>query len=323
MSGWLQSMHAIPTQRLADPETARRYPLPVAAGADWQHEGGSWRVRLPLPDLAPGTLLVPSLAFPDAAPAGSTTSFQFTLDANGDHWSLQRVPGDRATPPGRKASQVSTHIDCFRIHRSLSAVTLSLELTAPAPPQRYLLAVSARAFTVAAPPMPEHCAAMADAPPPRSQLVAPPEIAQRICSPTCVSIVLGAWKRPHEPLDLAAECLDPVTGMYGVWPLAIQAAARRGSIGAVECFADWHEPLTVLARGIPLVTSIRFAEGELPDTPLPETSGHLVVVYAAGPDLVQVADPAAPPDEVLRSYPAGPFSEAWLRHRGAAYILPP
>ena len=38
---------------------------------------------------------------------------------------------------------------------------------------------------------------------------------------------------------------------------------------------------------------------------------------------VQVCDPAAEPGEVLRSYPADAFSRAWLRHRGAAYILPP
>jgi hypothetical protein len=161
------------------------------------------------------------------------------------------------------------------------------------------------------------------APPTRSQQAAPAEIAMRICSPTCVSMVLHLWQRPHDWLALTEECRDPATGTYGVWPLAVAAAARRGSVGAVEVFDDWTEPLRILDLGMPLIASIRFGAGELPGSPLPGTNGHLVVVYGAGPELIRVCDPAAAPDAVLRSYPAEAFSAAWLRHRGAAYILPP
>jgi hypothetical protein len=125
-------------------------------------------------------------------------------------------------------------------------------------------------------------------------------------------------------LGIVEECRDPATGMYGVWPLAIAAGARRGSMGAVEAFSNWDAPLAVLARGIPLVTSIRFEKDVLPDAPLPRTGGHLVVVFAAGPERIGVNDPAAPdPASVTRSYPAAAFTEAWLGHRGAAYIILP
>src|SRR5690606_29697808 len=104
---------------------------------------------------------------------------------------------------------------------------------------------------------------------------------------------------------------------------ALAAAARHGSLGAVEAFDDWEAPLAVLAAGVPLVASIRFFPGELPGSPLTETGGHLVVVHGAGPAAVRVCDPAAAEHEVAREYPADAFSRAWLRHRGAAYILPP
>jgi hypothetical protein len=323
-------MYALPTLRFADARTAEGYPLPVGEGAAWEAHDGAWRVRIPLPALMPGTILVPSLAFADpsasepsaATPAGNA-SHQWTLEAGPGHWPLHRVPALEAPPAAGRDSPVSAHVDCYRVHRRLDQPVLTLRLDASAPPERYLVCVSTRPFTVARPPRPQDSAALASAPPPRSQLTAPEAIAQRICSPTCVSMVLEAWQRPHDWLALTAECHDPVTGMFGVWPLALRAPARRGSIGAVEVFTGWQEPLAVLRAGVPLVTSIRFAEGELPGAPLAETSGHLVVVHAAGPEWVEVCDPAAAAAEVSRRYPAQAFSEAWLRHRGAAYILPP
>ena len=319
-------MHAMPSLRFADADTAARYPLPTSGAAAWASGGTGARLVVELGDLGAGTIVVPSLAFRLSAEADDTgepgPAHRWTLRAAERCWPLQWVPATEPPAAPQKGSPVSTHVDCFRVHRALSGTFLELELDSEIP-RRYLVCVSSRAFTVAAPPLPESAAALPCPPPQRSQLSAPEAIAQRICSPTCVSIVLDAWRRPHDWLEVAAECHDPVTGMFGVWPLALRAAARRGCIGAVEVFAGWREPMTVLERGVPLVTSIRFSAGELPGAPLPETSGHLVVVYAAGPDEILVCDPAANPGEVHRSYPATAFSAAWLRHRGAAYILPP
>jgi hypothetical protein len=316
---------SVPPLRYADAATAERYPFPVAGPAPWRREDGVWRLSLALPELAAGTILVPSLALrePEDAAATGSSRYRWTLAADGGAWSLQEVPSSTPAPQPPAGSPVTTHIDCYHLHRRLRAPRLELYLHAPVAPQRYLVAVSARALTLAAPPLPAGCAALACPPAPRSQLAAPVAMAQRICSPTCVSMVLDLWQRPHDWLALAGECHDPVTNLYGIWPLALQAAARRGCIGAVEVFADWQAPLAALAGGVPLVTSIRFSGGELPGAPLDATGGHLVVVHGAGPDRIRVCDPAAPEDAVDRSYPADAFSGAWLRHRGAAYILPP
>jgi hypothetical protein len=319
-------MSLMPTVRYGDRESARRYPLPVPGAADWQPHDAGWQVSLRLPDLPTGALLLPSLTLafgePGAAPE-PPHRHRWTLCAGTAAWALQDVPARPGTVTDRTGDVVSTHIDCYHVHKPLHAPTLTVILEAPAPPPRYLLTVSARVLTIAEPPLPARPAAIARAPRPRSQLTAPGDIAHRICSPTCVSMVLDLWERPHDWLELAAECLDPATGMFGVWPLALAAAARRGSLGAVEAFADWQAPLAVLDAGVPLVTSIRFFPGELPGAPLGETAGHLLVLHGAGPERVRVCDPAAADGEVAREYPAAAFSRAWLRHRGAAYILPP
>lgn len=315
----------MPTVRFADPDTAGRYPLAVRGAADWQRDGDGWRVSLDLPELPTGSLLLPSLAL-SSPPAGDSTPpprHRWTLRAGDDSWALQEVPARAGTVTDRTGDVVSTHIDCYHVHKPLHDPSLTVQVDAQEAPSRYLLTVSARVLTITEPPQPARSAALQHPPRPRSQLTAPAEIANRICSPTCVSMVLDLWQRPHDWLGLAAECHDPATGMFGVWPLAIAAAARRGSFGAVEAFDDWQAPLAVLDAGVPLVTSIRFFAGELPGAPLGETGGHLLVVYGAGPDRVQVCDPAAADGEVIREYPADAFSKAWLRHRGAAYILPP
>jgi hypothetical protein len=326
-------MPVMPTLRYADPRSASRYPLPVAAALTWTWRDGAWHTSVKLPAIGPGMLLVPSLALlPSATPTSSNHDasashpgprHQWQLQAVGGAWKLQAVPASVAVGSTPAGSPVTSHIDCFRIHRRLQEPLLSLRVEAERPPEQYLACVSCRPFTMAAVPQPGRRAALAVPPPARSQQDAPAEIAQRICSPTCVSMVLELLQRPHDWLALAQACHDPVSGMYGVWPLALRAAAEFGSLGAVEVFSDWTEPLQVLDHGLPLVASIRFGPGELPGAPLDETSGHLVVVHSAGPDDIGVCDPAAPTDQVQRRYDTKAFCAAWLRQRGAAYILSP
>lgn len=321
-------MPPFPTIRLADTESARRYPLPVTGPARWTRGRSGSELSLALPALTAGTLLVPSLALPREQTRDGLTPYRWVLESPAGRWPLPRVPSSRSlavAPDTVSPGPVSTHIDCFCLQQPLTDAHLCLELAGP-PPARYLLTVSARALqsgddTPVVPPA--HLVTLEQVPPARSQVTAPDDIALRICSPTCVSMVLDLWQRPHDWLTLVAGCLDPATRTYGVWPLAVAAAAGHGIAGAVEVFSDWDEPLRVLARGVPLVTSIRFQAGELPGAPLEATNGHLVVVHGAGPEFVDVCDPAAGPDAVRRRYPAPAFSRAWLRQRGAAYILPP
>ena len=124
-------------------------------------------------------------------------------------------------------------------------------------------------------------------------------------------------------LDVVARCFDQRTQSYGCWPMAIRCAADHGRLGAVEALPAWEPAIQVLRTGLPIVASIDFAAGELPGAPLSKTAGHLVTCYGVDGDAVLVNDPAA--DDVAsvpRRYDLEAFSRAWLRRRGAAYIMP-
>lgn len=327
------------TLRFADPATSVSYPLPVRGNAQWiaSDAGTLWTLRLP--SIPAGSIVTPSFAqLPD-----TDQHYRWHLRCSGRAWTLQAVPSVRhptlpdrsdpapSAPTAAEPEPVTTHIDCFHVHETLKDAELTLQLAAAAPFSRYLLTVSARRLDRAAVGVPPCQVSLPQAPPALTQMTADAAVAGRICSPTCVAMVMAHRERPSaatdwNPLrdDMVAACLDPATGMYGVWPLALRSAAQRGSLGAVEMFDDWRDPLQVLAAGIPLITSIRFPRGGLSGAPLEQTGGHLVVLYAAGPDHVWVNDPAAAESgSVRRHYAADEFSKAWLSHRGAAYILLP
>jgi hypothetical protein len=364
---------ALDTLRLADTDTARRYPLPVTGPATWRAmvpeleplrpdvgpDASGWRqpghtLEIALPDLPAGTLLVPSCALADAPGA----SHRWTLRAGASVWSLPWVrppagvsatqttgpaPAAAAAPAHQPDNRARTAIDCFELNAALGGddagpILLTLEVDTATAPARYLVTVSARPHRLPDVPAPQTAVTPVANVPAISQMTADAAIARRICSPTSLTMALAAVADQHAPAEadarscaetqaeiwqrIVTECHDPATGMYGIWPLALAAAARRGHLGAVELFSDWEAPLAALARGIPVVASIRFGPDALPGAPLRETAGHLVVIVGAGPDNIVVHDPAAPThDTVARQYAPAAFARAWLANRGAAYIL--
>jgi hypothetical protein len=171
-------------------------------------------------------------------------------------------------------------------------------------------------------------AASAAAPAPRlpvpalSQMQAPPEIAMRICSPTSVAMVLGYLGAGASPLEVAAEAFHVASDSYGVWPAAIRAAGLRGVAGYLLRFPDWASAAWCLARDLPIIASVRYAAGELTGAPLPETSGHLIVLTGCEDQHVFVNDPVAPtPAEVPRRYRLEDVQRAWLDRAGVGYVL--
>jgi hypothetical protein len=157
-----------------------------------------------------------------------------------------------------------------------------------------------------------------------SQMAEAPEIGERVCSPTCVAMVLGFWGRPVPVREVAAEVFHEGLDRYGVWPAAIHAAARRGVAGYLLRFPDWASAAWCLARGLPVIASIRFEAGELQGAPIARTDGHLVVVTGADGDHVLVNDPAGPsPGGVPRRYRLEEFCRAWIGRSGVGYVLFP
>ena len=159
-----------------------------------------------------------------------------------------------------------------------------------------------------------------------SQMQAEPGIAKRICSPTATAMAVAGNQALEQWPRAVTACLDPHTKAYGKWPLAIYWASQNARIGAIEALADWQAALTVLNNGSPVVCSIRFGKDDLPGAPMQQTGGHLVVLYGLEFEgehgYALVMDPgAASAAEVARRYPLKAFSDAWLSHRGGAYLF--
>jgi hypothetical protein len=101
----------------------------------------------------------------------------------------------------------------------------------------------------------------------------------------------------------------------GNWPFNTAYAARYTGHAFVTRLASLRAAEQLVRAGIPVVTSITFARGELSGAPISASNGHLVVVvgFTQGGDVV-VNDPASRTRSgVRRTYDRGQFENAWLQ----------
>ena len=125
-----------------------------------------------------------------------------------------------------------------------------------------------------------------------SQMEADPALASRICSPTSVAMVLGYLGVGVTPERLAADVFHPALDIYGVWPAAVSAAARRGIPGYLLRFPDWTAAAWCLDHGLPIIASVRYEAGELTGAAIAATTGHLVVLTGyTGPERTALITP--------------------------------
>lgn len=159
----------------------------------------------------------------------------------------------------------------------------------------------------------------------RSQKTDDPSLAGRLCSPSSLSMVLGAHGVDAPVRQLAARVRDPEFDIYGNWPRNVQAAFELGVPGFVTRFNDWPPVVEHLQRGEPLIISIRAPRGLVRNAPYRELNGgHLIVLRGLdGRGGVLVNDPAADsPERGLRTYRIDDLSKAWLElGNGTAYVL--
>lgn len=159
------------------------------------------------------------------------------------------------------------------------------------------------------------------------------------CSPASLAMVMAFWgvgpgpeelawvgerhESPH--VDHAARGVyDDAHGGCGNWSFGAAYVAGYGLDAVVTRLSSLREAELRLAAGVPLVTSIAAAPGELPGFPLSQgTAGHIVVlrgVTASGDAIVN--DPAAASDrEVARDYPREAFERAWLGGSGGTTTI--
>ncbi len=328
-------MHFI--TRLASNPSLSSFPLPLSGSLTWHRvnrsvaDGASiWRTNVNVSSIPSQHILVPSYAcvskayqWQACAVTDNETSVLAPVFAN------HELPWPGFASANHATSALLPKIDCWHSESSLEALELQLVLFLPnseAPPDQDLLTFSIRPLDQQTELPDPTSAVTASQPAPVSQMQADKAIARRICSPTATAMaVMGSTALSYWSEAVEA-CYDPDTKAYGKWPLATYWASQQGVLGSVEALWQWDDVVTVLQAGQPIVCSIRYSKGQLPGTPQEQSGGHLLVLY--GIEFIEeegfalVMDPAgADADEVPRRYPLAAFTQAWLNHRGAAYLF--
>ena len=337
-------------KRLATHLQSVDFPLPIHAPADWQriesaeiNQGSLWRTSIALPEVPEAHIIVPSLSCLEGAYQYQWIVSRGALSGSGSGSGSAENLSALApiTPAGSTAhpifvvahdAQVTLlgKIDCWHTESPLTESRAHVLLWLPnssSPPRQDLLTITVRPIDLEDIQLP-HAEDSISLPMPRaiSQMQAEPGIAKRICSPTATAMAVAGNQALEQWPRAVTACLDPHTKAYGKWPLAIYWASQNARIGAIEALADWQAALTVLNNGSPVVCSIRFGKDDLPGAPMQQTGGHLVVLYGLEFEgehgYALVMDPgAAAAAEVARRYPLKAFSDAWLSHRGGAYLF--
>ena len=294
----------------------------------FEADGERWHTSVALPTLPVGTLLVPSLVIGDRVPDAYALRVQWpgaaldlapirvraTAPFSAARAHVERVAGTSGSARGG--------LDCLLVEETVVDARLELRGTGPVPDDATLLVgmrsrlVEVRDTGATAPDLPV---------PPRSQMTRATAIARHICSPLSVAMVMEAAGHAVDPEVFARSCEHPDHArLFGMWPLNLARARTEGFGGMVRQFEDVDEVAELLARGHPIVASIRFETGALPGAPLPRTGGHLVVLRGLGATSVLVNDPAAASDATVpRRYDRAAFLRAWLADRGIGYLLWP
>jgi uncharacterized protein YvpB len=152
------------------------------------------------------------------------------------------------------------------------------------------------------------------------------DLRERICSPSSIAMVLGYWGIKAKLDEISAKAYDNFADIYGNWILNSTVAGTKKTYSFVHRFNSINEAEKEILRGRPLIVSIAYEKGELPNSPIPKTKGHLVVIVGfdkKGNFIVN--DPAAnAAGGVRRTYNRKRFAKAWLKNKnGVGYKIFP
>lgn len=170
--------------------------------------------------------------------------------------------------------------------------------------------------------------------PGRSQMIYP-DGGEVWCSPTSTSMLLAYWA--DVLMEPALSRTVPQTALYtydwiydgnGNWPFntAHASAVADGRLhGFVTRFDSFAQLERLIAAGIPVAISISYGNGELGNSPIRSTAGHLIVIkgFAANGDVI-ANDPAFDADATVGvTYDRTELDTAWSHSERTVYVLYP
>ena len=266
--------------------------------------------------------ILPCLSVRSAAAWGYQCTLEYaTASGHSGRTALDPVGAFAAAASSDSTEAVAAAIDVLRIREPLPRATLHLRVQGIDARAPALLSISIRDHGAAPSPVATG-PGTAIAVPPRSQMVLRADLASHVCSPTSVAMLLDYYGHSTDIYELIAAAHHQPSGLYGVWPANIHAAAQRGPMGYLLHFPTWDAARALLDAGLPIIASVRYEEGELRDAAIRRTNGHLLVLRGYDGDKVLVNDPAAKTDpEVKRSYDLAEFCRVWLGNSAVGYVL--
>ncbi|MBC3796707.1 C39 family peptidase [Acetobacterium tundrae] len=166
-----------------------------------------------------------------------------------------------------------------------------------------------------------------------SQMVRDPSIADSICSPTSVAMILNYYGTQVQPEEVAWGAYDYSYEDFGNWPFNTAYASSFGYQAYVD-YSTIDGLKREIAAGHPVAAAVAYknsdyADGDLPvidGAPITSTYGHLIVVCGFtnedGTDYIIINDPAASSDAGVRvMYRLDQFAAAWAESGNIAYII--
>ncbi|MEE2874244.1 MAG: C39 family peptidase [Candidatus Latescibacterota bacterium] len=285
-------------------------------------DGATFAAALPQELLHEALEILPCFSLADCGAWAYQFTLQYTTQAGHQgHTALDPIGAFVQAESDNKEGAVEAAIDILQIREPLQMANLHLSVQGINPQAPALLAISIRNKD-AVPDALSGGQGIAIDVPPRSQMVLRPELASHVCSPTSVAMLLDHYDRSADIYDLIAEVRHQPSGLHGVWPANIRAAAQRGLLGYLLHFPSWDTARALLDEGFPIVASVRYKEGELSHAAIPRTKGHLLVVRGYEGDQILVNDPAAATDaEVVRAYDLREFCRIWLERNAVGYVI--
>lgn len=157
-----------------------------------------------------------------------------------------------------------------------------------------------------------------------TQADAPDALRPRICSPTSVTMVMQYLGNEQGMVDNALAIYDTDYEIFGNWGRAVAYAGQHGYDAYLDRIRTWDQVKAYIAKGQPIIASIRFESGTFPSNVMDQTAGHLVVIRGLTEDGDAVMnDSASKRHGEGIVYRSGELARAWIRHGGVAYIIQP
>ncbi|GCE04389.1 peptidase C39 family protein [Dictyobacter aurantiacus] len=153
------------------------------------------------------------------------------------------------------------------------------------------------------------------------------------CSPTSTSMVMAYWanqlKRPdlaHTVPEVARDTYDYTYSGTGNWPFNVAYAGNAGLTAFVTRMYSLSQVEQWVKAGVPIIISIAYQSGELVHSPIPSSSGHIIVIrgFTHQGDVI-TNDPAAASNEAVQIvYQRANLQTIWLKaSHGTAYVIYP